>query len=47
MAIIDGYETDSWCKKLCDAGPGMPAVNEKENLLFIGEQLVIPASGNI
>ena len=46
-AIINGYETDSWCKKLCSAAPGMPAVNEKENLMFIGERLVIPASSNI
>ncbi|KAF8240874.1 hypothetical protein L208DRAFT_1231027 [Tricholoma matsutake] len=42
-----GYKTDTWCKKLRNAAQGMPIMQEKENLLFIGEHLVIPASGNI
>lgn len=46
-AIIASYETDSWCKKLCKAAVGMPTVHERDNLMFIGEQLVIPAVGNI
>jgi hypothetical protein len=37
--IIEGYETDSWCKKLCDAAPGMPTIQEKDKLLFIGDRL--------
>lgn len=45
--IIGGYEIDPWYKKLRGVAPGMPAVQERENLLFIWEQLVISAVGNI
>jgi len=46
-AIIEGYKMDTWCKKLHAAAPGMPSVHEQEDLLFIGECLVIPLTGNI
>lgn len=46
-AIISGYDTDPWCKKLRSAATGMPIVQEKENLIFIGERLVIPAAGGV
>jgi hypothetical protein len=46
-AIIDSYETDAWCKKLCSAAPGMLAVQERDQLMFIGDRLVIPAAGSI
>ena len=36
-AIIDSYKTDTWCKKLCSAAPGMPTVQEREQLMFIGK----------
>jgi hypothetical protein len=45
--ITRGYKTDPWCKKLKAAALGMPAIHKKDSLLFIGEQLVIPAIGNI
>lgn len=44
---MKGYRTDSWCIKLRDAAPGMPTVQEKDGLLFIGTQLVIPGVGSI
>jgi hypothetical protein len=46
-AIVEGYETDPWCKTLHDASPGMPTIQEKNNLLFIGDCLVVPSNCNI
>ena len=46
-AVIDSYKTDAWCKKLHSAAPSMPAVQEREQLMFIGDRLVIPAAGGI
>lgn len=45
--IMNGYKTDSWCRKLQSATAGMPAVHEKGGLMFIGDQLVIPTTGSI
>jgi len=45
--IISRDDTDPWCKKLRSAATGMPIIQEKENLMFIGERLVIPAAGSV
>ena len=46
-AITEGYKMDNWCQKLQAAAPGMLSIQKQGDLLFIGECLVVPSSGNI
>jgi hypothetical protein len=45
--ITEGYKIDTWCQKLLGAAPGMPSIQKQGDLLFIGERLMIPSTGNI
>jgi len=35
------YEKDTWCQKLLHAGQGLPSVQNRDGLWYIGERLVI------
>lgn len=41
--IIVGYRNDPWCTKLILASCGMPEVQVKDGLWFIGEKMIVPA----
>lgn len=40
--IYEGYASDPWIKRLADAAPGMPSIQQRSDLWFIGDRLVIP-----
>lgn len=46
-AIAAGYEDNTWCKKLLLNHAEMPGVEQKGDLLFFEDRLVIPCCGNV
>ena len=45
--IKDGYETDPWCKKLHAATLSWPELQQKNELWYVGDCLIIPCTGSI
>lgn len=41
--IRDGYKSDLWCKRLCNAGT-MVGYREENGLMYVGDQLIISQS---
>ena len=44
--IREAYQKDPWCKQLLSATCGMPDLQIRDGLWFIGERLIIPAGCN-
>lgn len=45
--IKDGYESDPWCKKLHAATLSWPGLQQKNELWYVGDHLIIPRTGSI
>ena len=41
--LRDGYQKDPWCIKLISASRGMPNLQVKNGLWFLGDRFIIPA----
>ncbi len=46
-AIVDGYQSDDFCRKFVSRQKILPNVREVNNLWYIGDRLLIPCVGNI
>jgi len=46
-SIKEGYETDPFCKRLRDTAVSIEGAEWKNNLLYVGDRLVIPQVGSL
>jgi len=40
--VKESYKTDTWCQKLLHASDGLPSMQNRNGLWYIGERLVVP-----